>query len=295
MAHAVWKGSIQFGLVNIPVGLYTAESPDDLDLDLIDRRSMAPVGYKRVNKETGREVPYEEIVKGYEVSEGRYVVVEDKDLKRASPEATQTIDIVGFVEADAIAPIYFDKPYYLAPVGQGGKAYALLREALEKSGRLAIARLVVRTRQYVAAVYPMDDVLVVQVLRYRHELRDAGDLDLPKGNAGKPSSREVEMAERLIEGMAEEWKPASYKDEYRDQLLALIKKKAKAGEDVEVEEVEEEEKPREAEIVDLMALLKESVSKGKGKAKDKSAAKGKSEGKAARGKGTKAPARRRSA
>lgn len=282
MAHALWKGSIQFGLVNIPVGLYTAEVPDDLDLDLIDRRSMAPVGYKRVNKETGREVPYGEIVKGYEVADGRYVVVEERDLKRASPEATQTIDIVGFVESGAIAPIYFDKPYYLAPAGQGGKAYALLREALEKSGRMALARLVVRTRQYVAAVYPLDDVLVVQLLRYQHELRAADDLDLPQGSAGKPSEKEIEMAERLIEGMAEEWEPASYKDEYRDRLLALIRKKAKEGKTEEVAEVEEEE-TREAEVVDLMALLKESVKeRGKKKASTRRA-------------GAKTPARRRSA
>jgi len=263
MPHAIWKGSIQFGLVNIPVALYPAETPDQLDLDLIDRRTMAPVGYKKINKKTGREVPADEMVKGYEVSEGHYVVVSEGDLKRASPEATRTVDIVGFVEASEIDPIYYDKPYFLAPQGQGGKAYALLRGALEKSGRIGIARLVVRTRQYVAAIYPLDDVLIAQLLRYQHEIRDTGSLDLPKGSTAKPSSKEVEMAERLIDGMTEKWKPKDFRDDYRDELLALIRKKAKAGKEVEVTEVEEEEEePRGAEVVDLMALLKKSVAGG---------------------------------
>lgn len=262
MPHAVWKGSIQFGLVNIPVALYPAETPDELDLDLIDRRTMSPVGYKKINKETGREVPQDEMVKGYAISDGHYVVVSEGDLKRASPEATRTVDIVGFVEAKEIDPIYYDKPYFLAPTGQGGKAYALLRGALEKSGRIGIARLVVRTRQYVAAVYPLGDVLIAQLLRYQHEIRDAKSLDLPKGNTAKPSAKEVEMAERLIDGMTEAWKPQDFRDEYRDELLALIRKKAKAGKEVEVTEVEEDEEPRGADVVDLMALLKQSVAGG---------------------------------
>jgi DNA end-binding protein Ku len=270
MPHAVWKGSIQFGLVNIPVGLYPAEAPDDLDLDMLDRRSMAPVGYKRINKETGREIESDDIVKGYEISDGRYVVVTDQDLKRASPEATQTVDIVGFVDLDEIDPIYYDRPYYLAPTGQGAKAYGLLREALRKSGRVGIARLVVRTRQYVAAVYPRDRVLIAHLLRYSHELRDPDQLDLPAEGTSKLGigSKEIGMAERLIEGMVEEWKPESFKDDYRDELLARIRKKAEEGEDFEVEE-EPEEPRREAEVVDLMALLKQSISGGKGKPAEK--------------------------
>ncbi len=259
MPHAVWKGSLRFGLVTIPVGLYPAESPDELDLDLIDRRSHSPVGYSRINKSTGRAAPPSQVVKGYEVSDGHYVVVSDDDLKRASPEATQTVDVVGFVEADAIAPIYFDKPYYLAPTGHGDRAYALLREALAESGRFAVARLVVRTRQYVAAVYPWQRVLVVHLLRYVHELRDPKELELPATLAkSTATSKELAMAQKLIASMEEEWRPAQFKDEYRDQLLALIRRKARSGKEIEVEEPTTPAAPA-AKVVDLMALLQESL------------------------------------
>ena len=259
MPRAIWKGSLRFGLVTIPVGLYAAESPDDLDLDLIDRRSQAPVGYSRINKETGRAVPAAAVVKGYAVSKGRYVVVTDQDLKRASPEATQTIDVVGFVDQGEIAPIYFDRPYYIAPTQHGGKAYALLREALAASDRLALARLVVRTRQYVAAVYPWERVLVVQLLRYAHELRGTSDLEIPGTVArSAASAKELAMAERLIASMEQKWDPEEFKDEYRDQLLALIRKKARSGKEIEVEE-ESVPRPPKAEVVDLMALLQKSL------------------------------------
>lgn len=259
MPRAIWKGSLRFGLVTIPVGLYAAESPDDLDLDLIDRRSQAPVGYSRINKETGRAVPAAAVVKGYAVAKGRYVVVTDQDLKRASPEATQTIDVVGFVDRADIAPIYFDRPYYIAPTQHGGKAYALLREALAASDRLALARLVVRTRQYVAAVYPWERVLVVQLLRYAHELRGTSDLEIPATVArSAASTKELAMAERLIASMEQKWDPEEFKDDYRDQLLALIRKKARSGKEIEVEE-EPVPRPAKAEVVDLMALLQKSL------------------------------------
>jgi DNA end-binding protein Ku len=259
MPRAIWKGSLRFGLVTIPVGLYAAESPDDLDLDLIDRRSQAPIGYSRINKETGRAVPAAAVVKGYAVSKGRYVVVTDQDLKRASPEATQTIDVIGFVDQAEIAPIYFDRPYYIAPTQHGGKAYALLREALAASDRLALARLVVRTRQYVAAVYPWGRVLVVQLLRYAHELRGTSALEIPATVArSAASTKELAMAERLIASMEQKWDPEEFKDEYRDQLLALIRKKARSGKEIEVEE-ESPPRPPKAEVVDLMALLQKSL------------------------------------
>jgi len=259
MPRAIWKGSLRFGLVTIPVGLYAAESPDDLDLDLIDRRSQAPVGYSRINKETGRAVPAAAVVKGYAVAKGRYVVVTDQDLKRASPEATQTIDVVGFVDRADIAPIYFDRPYYIAPTQHGGKAYALLREALAASDRLALARLVVRTRQYVAAVYPWERVLVVQLLRYAHELRGTSALEIPATVArSAASTKELAMAERLIASMEQKWDPEEFKDDYRDQLLALIRKKARSGKEIEVEE-EPVPRPAKAEVVDLMALLQKSL------------------------------------
>jgi DNA end-binding protein Ku len=259
MPRAIWKGSLRFGLVTIPVGLYAAESPEELDLDLIDKRSHAPIGYNRINKDTGRAVPPSAVVKGYAVSKGRYVVVSDEDLKRASPEATQTVDVVGFVEAGAIPPIYFDRPYYVAPTGQGDKAYALLREALARSEQQALARIVVRTRQYVAAVYPWDRVLVVHLLRYAHELRDTKDLELPARSAASP--KELAMAEKLIASMEQKWEPEEFRDEYRDQLLALIRKKARAGKEIEVEEPVPG--PPKAEVVDLMALLQKSVAGSK--------------------------------
>lgn len=277
MPQAIWKGSIRFGLVNIPVALYPAESPDDLDLDLIDKRDMARVGYERVNKSTGKKVAPDQVVKGYEVTDGKYVVVTDQDLKRAAPEATQTVDIVSFVKAEEISSLYYGKPYYLSPVSKGDKAYALLREALRRKERIAIAKLVVRTRGYVAAVYPLERVLVAQLLHYHHELRDPEDLDLPPAGTAKAgiTAKELELADRLIDGMVEEWDPEAYKDDYRDQLLALIRRKAKAGAKAVVEEEEEEAAPAKAEVVDLMALLKESVSgKSRGaKAKRPTAAK----------------------
>lgn len=259
MPRPIWQGSLQFGLVSIPVGLYPAEAPDDLDLDLLDKRNMARVGYTKVNKETGETVPAEELVKGYAVEDGRYVVVTDKEIKGASPEATQTIDIVEFVDAAAVDTIYFDRPYFLAPNKHGSKPFALLREALRRSGKVGIARLVIRTRQYVAAVYPWQRTIVVHLLRYQHELRDPGQLDLPAAGAAKPGvgTKELDMAERLIEGMVEEWDPGAFRDDYRRKLLDLIKKKAKAGEDWEVPEVET--KRPKAPVVDLMALLKKSV------------------------------------
>ena len=267
MPRPVWSGSVQFGLVSIPVGLYPAESPDTFDFDLLDRRDMARIGYTKVNKETGEEVPSTELVKGYEVEDGRYVVVSEKEIQGAHPEATQTVEIVEFVDAADIDPIYYDRPYYLAPLKRGEKPFALLREALKKTGKVGIARLVVRTRQYVAAVYPREKALVVHLLRYHHELRDPGQLDLPA--VSKPAGKELGMAERLIEEMVEAWKPAEFKDDYRKKLLDLIRKKAKAGEDWEVPEVEA--KRPKAEVVDLMALLKKSVEEKGGRARRKRA------------------------
>ena len=262
MPRVLWKGAISFGLVNIPVSLHSAEKRNTLDFTLLDRRDFAPVGYKRVNKQTGREVPWEQVVKGYEYEEGSYVALSDEDFKRANVEATQTVDITAFVDAADIDPIYYDTPYYLSPGKRGEKGYALLRETLRKSGKAAIANVVIRTRQHVAVLLPMDELLVLNTLRYADELRPAGDLELP-GHA-KASAREVEMALRLVKEMSEKWKPEKYHDTYRDDLLARIKEKVKAGETREITEPEDEKKaPRKgAEVIDLMALLKRSVEEG---------------------------------
>ena len=257
MARAIWKGSISFGLVNIPVGLYSAEKRDELHFGLLDRRNMSPIHYKRVNEKTGREVPWDEIVRGYEYEEGHYVVLSDDDLKRANPEATQTVDILDFVEGEEISPLYFDKPYYLGPQKKGAKSYALLRETLRRTGKVGIAKVVIRTRQYLAAVVPQDDALVLNLLRFEDELRDADDLELPHGLAGV-TEKELQMAEKLVEGMADEWDPEKYRDDYRSDLLKLIKKRVESGKTEEVEPLPEMPKD-EGKVVDLMLLLKQSV------------------------------------
>lgn len=260
MARSIWKGSISFGLVNIPVGLYSAETRDEVHFKLLDKKTKSPIHYKRVSEESGKEVAWEDTVRGYEVG-GKFVILSDEDLKRASPEATQTIDIVDFVELDEISTLYFDKPYYLAPDKKGAKAYALLREVLRRTGKVGIAKVVIRTRQYLAAVVARSEVLTLELLRFAHELRDPSELDVPKGKEGV-SPRELEMAEKLVEGMVGTWKPEKYKDEYRDDLMKMIKKRADAGELEGSTEAAPKPERASGNVLDLMALLKQSVEKG---------------------------------
>ncbi len=268
MPRTLWKGAISFGLVHIPVGLYSAEKRNNFDLTMLDRRSMKPVGFKRYNKETGEDVAWEDIVKGYEYEKDRYVVLTEEDFKRANVEATQTVDILSFVERQEIGPMYFETPYYLAPDKRGHKGYALLRETLNQSGKIGIANVVIRTRQYVAALIPYKDIILMNTLRYSNELRDTDDLDVPSGNLKEVgvSPREVEMARKLVEGMSARWKPEEHRDTYHEDLLALIEKRVKAGQTEMVTEPSPEEgkRPAKGEVIDLMALLKKSVeAKGK--------------------------------
>jgi DNA end-binding protein Ku len=260
MARAIWKGSITFGLVNIPVGLYSAEKREEVAFHLLDRRNMARVRYKRVNEKSDKEVPWDETVRGYEYEEGQYVVLTDEDLRRASPEKTQTVDILDFVDLEDIDPRYFDKPYYLAPDKRGAKSYALLRETLRRTRKTGIASVVIRTKQYLAAVTVHEDVIVLEILRYGHELRAWEDLDLPSGKEGV-SERELDMAERLVEGMVSEWDPDRYKDTYVEDMMAMIQQRVKSGKTEEVDETPVK-RPEGAKVVDLMALLKQSVEKG---------------------------------
>ena len=177
MARTLWKGAISFGLVHIPVGLYSAEKRNSFDLTMLDRRSMKPVGFKRYNKETGEDVPWDDIVKGYEYEKDRYVVLTEEDFKRANVEATQTVEILSFVDREEIGPMYYETPYYLAPDKRGHKGYALLRETLKQTGKIAIANVVIRTRQYVAALIPYKDVILMNTLRYPNELRETDELE----------------------------------------------------------------------------------------------------------------------
>ncbi len=272
MPRVLWKGAISFGLVHIPVGLYSAEKRNNFDLTMLDRRNMKPVGFKRYNKETGEDVPWDQIVKGYEYEKERYVVLTDEDFRRANVEATQTIDILRFVEGKEITPMYFETPYYLAPDRRGEKGYALLRETLKHTHKVGIANVVVRTRQYVAALIPVGEVIVMNTLRYADEVRAADELDVPPKNlkAAGVTPRETDMAVKLVEEMTGDWNPEDYRDTYHEDLLKLIDKRIKAGETevistTDAEETEEE--PSRGNVVDLMALLKQSLqdkAKGRG-------------------------------
>jgi len=265
MPRTLWKGAIAFSLVNIPVALYPASGADELKLHLLDRRDFAPVGNQRINKRTGKPVAAEDIVKGYEYEEDQYVVVGDEDFRQANVKATQTVDIVGFVAASEIPAYYFDTPYYLEPTRQGAKSYALLRETLRRSGRIGLAMVVIRTRQHLAALLPVDQALVLNTLRFASEIRPMAALALP-GEELKAlgiAAGELTLAERLVDDMTVEWSPKQYHDTYTDDLMARIQRKVEAGESHLLAEPAAEEKPAAgAEVVDLMALLKRSLEKG---------------------------------
>ena len=272
MPRGLWKGAISFGLVNVPVELFSAEKrSSELDLTMLDRRDFAPVGYKRYNKSTGEDVAWAEIVKGYEHQDGKYVVLSDEDFRRANVEASRTVEILAFVDLAEIPAVFFETPYYLAPGKRGEKAYALLRETLKKAGKAGIATVVIRTRQYLAALIPQDDVLILNTLRYASELKDVEEVGLPHTAVKGPkvTAKELDMALRLVDDMAEEWKPEKFKDTYRDDLLARIKEKIKKGETEEITAPQKGEKQPAAgaQVIDLMTLLKKSVERKQDKPK----------------------------
>jgi len=270
MPRGLWKGAISFGLVNVPVELFSAEKRStELDLTMLDKRDLAPVGYKRYNKASGEDVPWSEIVKGYEYEDGKYVVLSEEDFRRANVEASKTVDIQAFVDAGEVPPLYFETPYYLAPGKRGEKAYALLREALKKAGKIGIATVVIRTRQYLAALIPYGDVLLMNTIRYANELRPVEELGIPEASlkGAKVTAKEIDLALRLIDDMIDRWQPEQYKDTYREDLLKRIEEKVKAGQTKEITAPEKEgaEEKAGAEVIDLMALLRKSV-EGKAKA-----------------------------
>ena len=271
MPRELWKGAIRFGLVHIPVSLYPAEQREELSFTMLDRRDMSPVGYKRVNKSTGDEVPFDQIVKGYEWSDGQYVTLEKEDFKRANVEASQTVDIVGFMDADQVPAFFYESPYYLAPGKHGDKGYALLREVLVRQGKIGLATVVIRTRQHLAALYPNEDMLVLNTLRYATELRPAEDLDVPHDlKDAKVQPKEIDMAERLVDDMTIKFDPTQYHDTYRDDLMKLIEQKAEG----KLKAAPKVRAPREAEVVDFSKLLEKSLAerrRGAPKAKRKAA------------------------
>ena len=256
MPRAIWKGTISFGLVTIPVGLFSATSAEQLSFHLLDSRDFSAVHNKRVNENTGEEVEWDAIVKGYQLEDGRWITMSDDDFAAANVKATRTIDVLGAVCEDQITVGYFDSPYFLAPEPQGAKAYALLREALRRAGRVAVGQIVIRSRQRLCALVPEGDLLLLEVLRYPYELRDASELDVPSSDlAGLGvTDAEIALAGQLVATIETTWDPVTYHDTYHDDLLALIDRKAQG----EVIPAPEPPAPT-AQVIDIVSLLKQSV------------------------------------
>jgi len=274
--RVLWKGAISFGLVHIPVALYSATTDHGIDFDWLDKRTMDPVGYKRINKKTGKEIAREQIVKGIEYEDGEYVVLSDKEIAAAYPKTTQTIEIETFVPANGIPFVYLERPYYVAPINRGAKVYALLRETLQRSGRVGVARVVIQTKQHLAVLVPVGPGLVLNLLRWGADIRPWTDLPLPSEDAKKAGlrPRELEMAKELVEDMSADWDPDEYRDEFKDEILRLVDRKVKAGQTETVTQPEPEEgeqatEGRGAKVIDLTELLKRSLRKGGGGAKAK--------------------------
>ncbi len=256
--RVLWKGAISFGLVHVPVALHSATTEQGIDFDWLDERTMDPVGYKRINKRTGREIDKAHIVKGVEYEEGHYVIVSPEEIADAFPRVTQTIEIQRFVNAAEIPFMYLERPYYVAPINKGHKVYALLREALLQSGKIALAKVVIQTKQHLAALVPSGPVLVLNLLRWGDEVKDADGLDLPGAGHKGISAPEMKMATQLIAEMSGPWTPGDFKDEFRQEVMRLVESKVKAG-DTQTVVQPAEVAPTGAEVIDLTELLRKSL------------------------------------
>ena len=252
--RAIWKGSISFGLVNIPIALYPATRKEDVSFRQLRKGDMSPIRYKRVAEADEKEVPWENIVKGYEYEKGQFVIVTEEELEKAHPAATQSIDITDFVDLDEIDPMFFDKPYYLEPQKGGKKAYALLRDTLKDTNKVGIARVVIKTRQHLAAVKPYKEALVLELMHFPSEVLEPKDLDLPHNE--EVGKKEMDMAKALVGAMSDNWEPSKYNDEYRDQLLELIKKKVETGGPLPAAKGASK---APTNVVDLVAVLQQSL------------------------------------
>jgi DNA end-binding protein Ku len=258
MPRAIWSGAISFGLVNVPVKLFSAVSPKDVRFNQLEEGTGARIRQKRVSAETGEEVPYEKIVKGFEISPERYVIITPEELEALDPKATRSIDIEDFVDLDQIDPVHYERPYFLVPEKGASKAYALLLQAMRESNKVAIARLVLRTKQYLAAIRPMGGVLCLETLLFADEVVPVEALDGLPGPDTEVSERELKMARQLIESLSTDFEPGKYRDEYRERVLKLIEQKAEGQEIVAQVPVEEP-----AKVVDLMAALEASLAAAK--------------------------------
>ncbi|ARO87628.1 Ku protein [Nitrosospira lacus] len=266
--RALWKGAISFGLVHIPVALHSATSEEGLDFDWLDKRSMDPVGYKRINKKTGKEVDKENIVKGIEYEDGQYVILSQEEISAAYPKATQTIEIETFVSSTDIPFLYLERPYFVVPINKGAKVYALLREALHKTQRIGIARVVIQTKQHLAALIPSGPALVLDLLRWGNEIRGWENLNLPAQGmkAEAITEKELRMAEQLINDMSSTWNPEEYRDSFKDEIMKLVRHKAETGDIQSVVQPElAETSAGGAQILDLTELLQRSLKKGGGR------------------------------
>lgn len=295
MPHSLWKGAISFGLVHIPVALYPASREDAIDFDWLDSRSMDPVGYKRVNKRTGKEITKEHIVKGVKYENDRYVVLSDEEIKQAYPKTTQTIEIEAFVKAQDIPFVHLERPYYLGPIAKGEKVYALLRETLLASKRIGIARVVIQTKEHLAALIPVGPALMLNTLRWPSEIRSWDELKLPAegAKAAGLSERELSMASQLVDDMSANFEPSHYSDKFRDAVMALIETKAQAGQLSQVQALESDDTGASSNVIDLTELLKRSLNKGSAPESQAAAAKPAAKKAAAKKAAGRAPARKR--
>jgi DNA end-binding protein Ku len=257
---AIWKGSLTFGLVNIPVELRTAIRSDHISFRLLHEKDLSPVKYERICQSEDKPIPWDEIVKGYEYTKGKFVVLTDADFKTAALERSQTIDILDFVKEDEIDPRYFETPYYLVPGKGGDKPYALLREAIRKTGSVGIGKIIIRQTQHLAGVKVVGDALVLEIMRFANELVDASEYSFPSREAIRP--QELQMAEQLVGNLAEPFDPSRYTDEYRANLMRIIKAKMK-GKKPSLEEPTSE--ARDSGVLDLMSRLRASLAEGTGK------------------------------
>jgi Ku protein, prokaryotic len=258
--RSLWKGSISFGLVNIPVSLYPATRREELSFRLLRSSDLSPVNYKRVAQVDGKEVPWEQIVKGYEYEKGKFVVLKDEDFKRVDIEATQTVDILDFVQLAEVNPMYFQKPYYLVPDKGGAPAYALLHEVLKDTRKAGIAKVVIRTRQHLAAVKAQDNVLILEIMHFADELVDVDELNIPATKTS-PRKREVEMAKALVEQMTEKWDANRYTDDYSSALMEMIKQKIAHGDKAAPKAAKAK---RQTNVIDLAAVLQQSLNEAGG-------------------------------
>jgi DNA end-binding protein Ku len=260
MPRAIWKGAIAFGLVHVPVALYPATQDNEIDFDWLDRRTMDPVGYKRVNKRTGREVAKDDIVKGVRHGDGgRYVVLADDEIRAAYPRTTQTIEIASFVPAHEVPFVYLERPYYLEPTGRADKPYALLREALARESLIGIARLVMHAKEHLAALLPAGPALMLGTLRWTAEVRSAEGLNLPPAGSRSLAADELRMAGELIRRMTTRFEPQRFEDRFSDAIRTLVERKAKAGQTKTVEPLEAPPEHGGAEVIDLTELLRRSL------------------------------------